>query len=245
MPHFLDLPDPGVAFDLFMHLGTALAVISYFRKEVGELGKALLGLVRGRRDHPALPWAKNFFFSTLASAILIVPLKGVAGEYGRSVPWIAGNLIFFGLLMYGADRWGRSGSGVDLRSKGDCRRAVLIGLFQALAIFPGVSRSGVTLTAARFAGLGRREATHYSFLLSLPIIFGGIFVEFFDLMGGEHASSDILANPLALGVGVASSFVVGTLAIHYFLVLVGKWGMGIFALYRLFLGGAIFYFYGA
>ena len=155
LPHLLELPDPGVAFDLLMHLGTTLAVVIYFRVEVRELWAALWNFVRGRKGHAALPWLKNFFFSTLASLVLIIPLEGVAGDYGRQAPWIAANPYFFLLcscteLIAGGG--GLQGDGVDLRSRQEWGRAVLIGIFQALAIFPGVSRSGVTLTAARLAG---------------------------------------------------------------------------------------------
>lgn len=238
LPHLLKLRDPGVAFDLLMHLGTAFAVLIYFRAQVGDLARAALAFLR-RRNHPALPWLKNFFFSTLASLLLIVALRGWAVDYARAIPWIAGNLIFFGVLMFAVDRFAGH-TGGDLRRRESRCRAIAIGLAQALAIFPGVSRSGITLTMGRWVGLDRGQSTQYSFLLSLPIILGGVLKELLALYRGEQANTPSL--PIIL-LGTALSFGVGMLAIHCFLKIIERWGLATFALYRLLLGGSILYFW--
>lgn len=239
LPRLLQLNDPGVLFDLLMHLGTAFAVLIYFRAQVKDLIMAAWAFCR-KKQHPALPWLKNFFISTVASVILILILQEFSLQYGRGPLPIALNLIFFGLLMFGVD-YICAKNHTDLRQQTNGLKAILIGLAQALAIFPGVSRSGVTLTMGRFLGLGRKEATQYSFLLSLPIIFAGVLKKWPQIQtatGGEW--QHIQPGVVLLGIGLA--FTVGLLAIHFFLQLVERWGLGIFALYRLLLGGLILFF---
>ena len=233
LPRLLELDDPGVFFDLLMHLGTALAVMVYFRKEVKDFMMAALFLMR-KKEHPALPWLKNFFVSTVASVVLILILQPFSFQYRGEANLIAFNLIFFGLLMFGVD-FICVHNKYDLCDRQGLGRAILIGLAQALAIFPGVSRSGVTLTMGRFLGLGRKEATRYSFILSLPIIFAGVLKELPQMLTGMGQSFDL---KMAL-LGIALSFVVGLLSIHFFLKLIESWGLGIFVFYRLLLGGMI------
>ena len=233
LPGLLDLQDPGVAFDLLMHLGTALAVVVYFRSEVRGLLGAGLALL-GRRKHPKLAWLKNFILSTFFSVILILCLENLAAHYGRGPTLVALNLIFFGIVMWLADRFGGV-KGRDLCQREGALGAIAIGLAQALAIFPGVSRSGVTLIMGRLLGMGRRQATRYSFLLSLPIIFAGVLRELPALLRGE-------AEGVGLGVallGILFSFALGMLAIHYFLKWIERFGLAPFAFYRVVLGGVI------
>ena len=177
---------------------------------------------------------KKFLFSTLASVLLILVLQAISLKHAR-VPWLIGfNLIFFGLIMFWVDHRGAR-SNRDLQRQSEIKAAIWIGLAQALAIFPGVSRSGVTLTMGRFLGLQRSTATHYSFLLSLPIIFAGVAKELPQLIRGELPQVS-----LAMAMtGIGTSFIVGLLAIHFFLQLIERWGLGVFALYRGLLGIAI------
>ena len=179
---------------------------------------------------------KKFFVSTVVSVIFILLLQQFSFQYRGETDLIAFNLVFFGLLMFWVDF-------ICVHNKHNlCQRqglgkATLIGMAQALAIFPGVSRSGVTLSMGRFLGLGRKEATRYSFILSLPIIFAGILKELPQILTGQGQSFELKVAIL----GIAFSFVVGLLSIHFFLKLLQRWGLGIFALYRVLLGGAIFF----
>jgi len=115
-----------------------------------------------------------------------------------------------------------------MEQKLQLKLAIFIGLSQALAIFPGVSRSGITLTTALFAGMSRKEAGAYSFLLSLPIIMAGILKEVPDIV--KEGNQDQFIVLLA---GVISSFIVGWLTIHFFMKLIARLHLGYFTLYRI------------
>lgn len=233
LPHVMKIQDPGVVFDLMMHLGTALAVFTYFRREIFSYSRtftpSLVSLERGT----AQQWfVRNFLVSTFASVLLIVLLMPFA-KHART-PWlIVSNLAVFGGLLWWSDWYNRSRR-IHLENpfeaKLQLRLAVLIGAAQALAIFPGVSRSGITLTAALILGMRRKDAGAYSFLLSLPIIFAGILKEVPELMKTQDDSS-----VMVLLVGVVTSFLIGWATIHYFMKLIGEIELKYFAIYRWFI----------
>ena len=240
MPFFLELRDPGVAFDLCLHIGTALAVLIYFRQSVLAIGRqAVPSLVRWSDESAGLCRARHFVLATLASVLLILALRPFTAPFRG--PWmIAGQQLVFGLLLWAADLWQRRpgkalhGFG-HFSTAGALPDAVIIGLAQALAIFPGVSRSGITLTAALFRGIERREAAAFSFLLSLPIIIAGALVELPALLRSGLGEDGLFI----LGLGVAVSFVSGILTIHFFMRLIGRINLGWFTLYRVGLAGLL------
>ena len=117
------------------------------------------------------------------------------------------------------------------------KKSLWIGIFQAFAIFPGVSRSGATLTISRFLGLSRLESSRYSFLLSLPIIYAGLVYKL-----PELATSTSTFSLKACAFGLIVSFGVGLLTIHYFLKLIQKFGLGVYSVYRWVLAFLILYF---
>ena len=236
MPYFFELKDPGVVFDLLMHLGTALAVIIYFQNDIKRLIFEFFKLIF-KKDLENTVFIQNFLSATFFSFLLILLIKDLAFAYGRSSLLIGINFIVFGLLMYLADRL--KSLKLDLTKKRDFKRAIFIGLSQSLAVFPGVSRSGITLTSARFLGMGRVEAGRFSFLLSLPVILGSIIFKLPEILQGEatYVSFDIIFT------GVMSSFFFGLLTIHFFLKLIGKLGLGVFSLYRLIIGLALIILY--
>ena len=230
IPKFFTLEDPGVIFDLVMHLGTAVAVILYFRKDVFKLIQEMITLIKTRDFKNEGIFFQNFTFATIISVISILIIKDFALTYGRSSTFIAINLIVFGILMYLGDR--TQSSDVDLVTKKDFKRSFLIGFSQSLAIFPGVSRSGITLTAARFSKLSRVDASKFSFLLSLPIILASIAYKAPKIFSGEAISVDI---SIVL-IGTFVSFLVGILSIHLFLKVIAKMGLWVFTVYRIVLG---------
>lgn len=230
LPYVMSIPDPGVVFDLMMHLGTALAVIIYFRHQIVTYAQTLSPkLVDFRVGGRARWFTRNFIFSTFVSIFFIILLL-IPSKLARN-PWaIVANLSVFGLLLWVSDLRNRRRSShleAPMEQGMQWKLAGLIGMAQALAIFPGVSRSGVTLTMALFLGMRRKEAGEFSFLLSLPIILAGIFKEIPDLM--KEGNTDSLG---VLLVGVATSFLVGWLTIHFFMKLIGKLELGYFAAYR-------------
>jgi undecaprenyl-diphosphatase len=228
LPHFLTIKDPGVLFDLAMHVGTALSIVVYFRKEVILILHDLVSIIRSPQSYKKeCAWTTNMIVATFVTFGVVLCLKSFAEEYAREAKWISINLIVFGLLMFFADRKGKS-TETKLMGEFTLKRSILIGFSQALAIFPGVSRSGATLTMARFLGLGREESTRFSFLLSLPIILAGFFYKLPSLLN-DSALFDWSACLTGMGV----SFIVGLVTIHYFLKLIKKIGLGVFTLYRI------------
>lgn len=229
LPYVMHIKDPGVVFDLMMHFGTAIAVITYFRKDIIGYAKtftpSLIGTKEGSRDQ----WfMRNFLFATFISVILIVALIPVS-RMARNPNFIVFNLVFFGAILWMADVYNSRKKDLlnsPMETGMHWKMAALLGAAQALAIFPGVSRSGITLSVALLMGMKRKEAGAFSFLMSLPIILAGIIKEAPELM---HAGNERL---IILFWGVASSFIVGWLTIHFFMKLIGTIKLGYFAAYR-------------
>lgn len=235
-PLLIGYPLQGLAFDVAVHLGTLLAVMGYFRREVIGMATAMLGSLRGR--DAATPDARLGWMIVIATVPVIIlglPLKSVL-EVLRSddnlvALVIAATTIGFGLLLWWADARGRRH-----RTEHSIRwrDALLIGLAQVTAIIPGTSRSGITITAALLLGLTRQAASRFSFLLAIPTI----------LMAGLVSAMDLLASvePVdwqALWLGAMVSFVVAYLTIHFFLAFIERVSMLPFVVYRLLLGAVI------
>lgn len=236
LPYVMETKDPGVFFDLLMHLGTAFAVIAYFYRDILVLLRQGINILK-TRDLAANSYFINFAVATVASVFLILLIKDIAFAYGRSQYFIAFNLIFFGILMFFADL--KASRDIQLTRDFDWKRSVLIGLSQAIAVFPGVSRSGITITTARASGMGRDEAGRFSFLLSLPIILASVAYKLPAILGGE---ATYVSAPIIF-IGVFVSFVIGFLTIHYFLKLISRIGLGVFCVYRIVIGLSILLLY--
>ncbi|MBT7768293.1 MAG: undecaprenyl-diphosphate phosphatase [Bdellovibrionales bacterium] len=238
LPKYLGIIDPGVAFDLAMHVGTALAVVIYFHREVGSLLVSTFQLLHpGRKRDANSFFALNLIIATITTIVIALAVKDLAASWGRGVEIIAINLMIFAVLMSLADLFApvRAITGkLTMERQLMWKNALLIGLFQGMAVFPGVSRSGATLTISRWLGLTRSEATRFSFVLSLPIILGGFITKLPELSGEQAGLS---FYPLLWG-GVIS-LVVGILTIIFFLKFIERVGLLPFALYRIFLAAAI------
>ena len=233
IPYFLGSKDPGVFFDLAMHIGTALAIIVAFRNKIQLLFEQTLTIRNNSTSH----FARNFYFASLITVIFVFLIKGYAESFGRSPNLIAFNLVFFGAIMWACDYFGKKE--INLFKKTDLMRAGLIGLSQSFAIFPGVSRSGITLSSSRLLGLSRENAASFSFLLSLPIIIGGFC---YKLLGLIKEGALLEIDWVNVGVGVTVSFIIGLLTIKFFMSLLSKVGLGIYFWYRLLLAVIVLYF---
>ncbi len=234
LPKFFSFNDPGVFFDLMMHVGTALAVCLYFKEDIKNLVSNYFNVVvkRSRLDD----FSYNFLVTTIISVGFILILKPVSESFGRS-PWlIAINLSLFGFILFISDF--NKGSRSDLLEKRSLKKSALLGLSQAMAIFPGVSRSGATMTMSRLLGEGREAAGRFSFLLSLPIIFAGALLKTIEVL----KTPNIDVNLNATIIGVVVSFFVGLVTIHFFLIFIKKMGLKIFFLYRLILSVLILFY---
>ena len=235
IPYFAKIEDPGLIFDLAMHLGTSLAVAIYFYKDLFRLisGVATSFLPKRKIDGYAL----NFIIATLFTGLGGLLIKGFAEQYGRNEVFIAFNMAFFGFLLYWSDR-GEESSQKLMESLKGWKKASVIGLLQILAIFPGVSRSGITITTSRMLGLSRVESASFSFLLSLPLILAGAGLKFYEL-----SKTSTAFNYSLCAVGIVVSFFVGLLTIHLFLKVLKKIKFSYFMYYRFAIAVGILYFY--
>lgn len=234
VPRFSDWPDQGLAFDVAVHVGTLSAVIWYFRHELINMtrdwGRSCLR--RHQTGDSRLAWA--VILGSIPVAVAGLLFHDLVDTALRSPLVIAWATIGFGLLLWLADVVGRR-----LRSEHQIgwRDVLVIGLAQALALIPGTSRSGITMTAGLLMGLTRQAAARFSFLLSIPAI----------LMAGGYKTLQLIEHggmewtPLLLGVLLSA--LTAYLCIHWFLKVLDRIGMLPFVIYRLLLGVALLYLF--
>lgn len=226
--------DQGLAFDVAVHVGTLAAVMIYFRKEVVSLLSAFFASIfKGERSKEAkLAWM--ILLATIPACVFGLFMKDIIEIYLRSAWIIAATTIVFGLLLWYVDRNAKLDQ--DEYQAG-WKKALFIGVAQALAMIPGTSRSGATITAALYLGFTREAAARFSFLMSIPIIL---------LAGGYLGLKLVLSGePVHLGfliTGVVTSFISAYICIHFFLKLISRMGMTPFVIYRLILGIGLFAF---
>lgn len=225
-------PDQGPVIDVMAHFGTLFAVMLYFRKDVAAMIMGFFDLIHARLNtNSAL--ALNLILATPPALLLGAFLHfGGYDEALRSPLIIAITSIVFGIILWLSDIWGkREKTTEDLTWKG----AITLGLAQSLALIPGTSRSGITMTAARAMGLTRIEAARFSMLMSIPIIGAGGLFSIVKLTGSP-AGAGSLSNGLVVA---ALSFIAAYVAIAFFMKLVSRIGMFPFMIYRLLLGGGL------
>ena len=227
VPLLTDWPDQGLAFDVAVHAGTLAAVVLYFRNELGRMFIEWFASFQGRLTPDArLAWA--VLIGTIPVGLAGLAFKDVIETQLRAPIVIAITTIAFGLLLWLADKIGtRQKTEYDL----SLRDVLIIGAAQALALIPGTSRSGITITAALMLGLKRQAAARFSFLLSIPVIFLAGGFETLDYM--QTAS---IQDAQALLIGALISAISAYTCIHYFLKLLERIGMMPFVAYRLVLG---------
>jgi undecaprenyl-diphosphatase len=228
LPRLLGWADQGLAFDVAVHVGTLVAVIAYFRHDVACLLRAwgVSCVTRQLNADAQLAWL--VVLATVPVVVCGLLFHDLIEDYLRSPLVIAAATIGFGLLLGLSDVRGRKTRAEDTLTVTD---VLWIGLAQALALIPGTSRSGITMTAALALGLTRSAAARFSFLLSVPVI----------LMAGGYESLQLMqqAEPVAWGSLVLGTVIAGVsayLSIHFFMRLIEKVGMLPFVIYRLLLG---------
>jgi undecaprenyl-diphosphatase len=222
-------PDPGLAFDVALHVGTLVAVLWYFRAEWVKLAQSGFELLRTRRaDTEEKQRLLHIVVATIPAAIAGVLLEDYAESTFRSPTLIAVTLIVMGIVLWGIDRWAPRDRPLGQMR---VRDAVLIGVAQIFALVPGVSRSGSTMTAARGLRFDRQSAAIFSFLMSMPITAAAAVLKVPTLLRGD--------NPTTLIVGIVAAGASGWLAIAVLLRYVSRHSYGLFAVYRLLLGAAV------
>ncbi|MCU7815983.1 MAG: undecaprenyl-diphosphate phosphatase [Candidatus Thiodiazotropha sp. (ex Lucinoma kastoroae)] len=234
-PRVTGYADQGLAFDVAVHVGTLAAVVGYFRHEVITISSDFFRSwvnPAARTKESRLGWM--ILIATLPVGLFGLLMKSLVETDLRSPMVIAITTIGFGILLLIADLVGKR-----QRDEYSIRwlDALIIGLFQALAIIPGTSRSGSTITAGLFLGLSRKAASRFSFLISIPTILmsGGLLT--LDLIQSEAP-----ADWISLGLGAGLAFITAYLCIHYFLRFIENIGMLPFVIYRIILGGLILLF---
>ncbi|WP_298634364.1 undecaprenyl-diphosphate phosphatase [uncultured Umboniibacter sp.] len=222
-------PDQGLAFDVAVHVGTLMAVMIHFRVEVVRFTRAWFGWFSGVRS-PDSTFAWMILFATIPAVIVGRLLNDFVELYLRSGWIIAGTTILFGALLWYADVIGRR---IRTRDELTPRHMFWIAVAQALALVPGVSRSGITMTTALFLGYSRRAAASISFLLSIPLI----------AAAGSYKASELLAAPsidwIPVLFGLVISFISAFVCIKLFMRWLDQLGMLPFVIYRFALGALL------
>lgn len=231
VPRFLGWTDQGLAFDVAVHLGSLLAVCLYFRAEILAVVRAWLGslLTRGAPNAEArFGWF--IIVATIPVGLVGLALHDAIDAYLRSPLVIAASTAVFGVLLWLADRNRGSLNEHQLT----LTMALLIGCAQAVALIPGTSRSGITITAGLWLGLSRDAAARFSFLLAIPVIALAALLETRNLLAAaEPVAWDVIV------LGALASAVAAYLCIRWFLQLIARISMRPFMLYRLALAGLI------
>jgi len=235
LPRLLGWEDQGLAFDVAVHVGTLSAVVLYFRRELVPMSRDWVQSVLTQKQtaNSRLAWA--VLWGTIPVGLAGLLLKGFIEDNLRSELVIAAATIGFGLLLWVADVKGRG-----KRDEYSLRISdiVIIGVAQALALIPGTSRSGATMTAGLMLGLSREAAARFSFLLSIPVI----------VLAGGLLTLDLIQQPglvdwSAMIIGAVTSAITAYVCIHFFLKLLERVGMLPFVIYRLLLGAVLIYLF--
>jgi len=238
VPFLFGWTDPfitSLAFSVMLHIGTLAALLVYFRADWFRLVPAGLAAIRDRsfRGDPDRRLAWLLVAATIPAAIAGFLMNDLIETVFRDVGLVALTLVVGALILWLADHWGGQTKGVNDVS---FPIAVGIGAAQALALVPGISRSGISISAARLAGLNRAAAARFSFLMATPITAGAAIFEVRKLATGE-TGVDVSAGPLI--VGMLAAFASGMLAIGFLLRYLRTRSLNIFVAYRLVLAAVV------
>lgn len=234
VPFFLKWPDQGLAFDIATHVGTLLAILVYFRWDVRDL---VIGFFTGQPrsadgDYNPRRLAWMIVLATIPAGIVGLLIKDWIETQARSALLVAGTTIVYGLLLGLADRIGRHERKLGEIGWGV---ALAIGMAQALALVPGTSRSGATMTAALLLGFTRPAAARFSFLMTLPVYVLVAAKQAKDLIEEGVTSAELIP----MGIGLVGSALVGYVVIAWLLNWLRSRSLTVFVVYRLILGAVI------
>jgi undecaprenyl-diphosphatase len=231
IPHFFGWPDQGLAFDVAVHLGTLAALLLYFWRQLWTMARAWLDSVFRRQHTKDSRLAWQLLVATIPVGLVGLLFADLIEQHLRNPLFVAGTLTFFGLLMYAADRWGK---GQRDEFSLSWAQSFAIGCAQALALMPGTSRSGITMTAGRAFGLSRSGAARFSFLLAIPGIGAA----------GAYEGLGLVTSPepvawMPMLVGVVFAALSGIACIHFLIRFIERIGLLPFTVYRLLIAGVI------
>ncbi|MBR1480289.1 MAG: undecaprenyl-diphosphate phosphatase [Alphaproteobacteria bacterium] len=224
----LDIGSFSFSMKVALHAGSLLTFILYFRREIADV---FLGLIRRKR------LSDTYFFALLFGTLPVVIFGYLARDFVKEfeAPKIMGiSCIFFGILLALFDKISASMTKND-RAPVSVMKSLIIGCFQAIAIFPGVSRLGICLTASRMLGLNRRKAIGFSMMLAIPSICGSLVLEFVDCY--KRHNLDVVSQNSLIAIG--ATFVIGLIAITPCVRFMEKHGFFALAIYRIVIGSAL------
>jgi len=239
IPKLFGWPDQGISFDVFIHLATLLAVVVFFRQKIWSILKSCIQY-KSQKQEDVLN-RKLFGFIILS----IIP-AGIVGFFGgdwieenlRSPIIVAIDMMFWGLVLGAAEWWSKKKNNNQNFGDMNIQKASVMGIAQAIALLPGTSRSGITMTSGIFAGLTKKSAAEFSFLMSIPIIALAGAVDVLKMTQG--GVGEIGIAPLVAGFLAAA--ISGFLAITLLLKMIEKWSLKPFVIYRIIMGILILIF---
>lgn len=241
IPKLLNWRDQGLAFDVVIHLGTSMAAIVYFREYIFDVVKGFMPkkFLSQKGKSPSVEIKKRsrrfayvIAVSMLPAAVVGLLFKAIIANQLRSVTFVALNLLAWGIVLIMAEVYANRNQKHQPLAQITYLKGFAIGLAQALALFPGTSRSGITISAALFSDLSRKDAVRFSFLMSIPVILGAGLLSLFELLQNA-GQNDVQILPILLGL--LGAFISGLLAIHFLLNLIDKKGLLYFGAYRVIL----------
>jgi undecaprenyl-diphosphatase len=242
VPALFGWDDPGAAFTAIIQIGTLAAVLIYFAKDIASIAGAVLsGILRGKpfETHEAKTgWM--IAVGTIPIVVFGLLFKNNIETTFRSLYWVCSSLLIFAVVLSLAERHTKTRQQQGLRGKNisevGWKEAIVIGLAQSIALIPGASRSGVTITGGLFTNLDRETAARYSFLLSIPSVFAAGIYELYKTRAHVMASTDNMTNII---VATLCAFVVGYLSIAFLLNYLRRHTTNVFIVYRVLAGMAI------
>lgn len=223
-----------IFLDIMLHLGTLIAVLIFFRKEILTICKALLS---GNHANPDFRTGIYIIIGTIVTVLIAYPLNEIAGGLVFKPAYVGILLFFTGCLLLFSEYWNKNHpvkTGINLKN------SILIAIAQGFAALPGFSRSGLTIATGMLSGTGREEAARYSFLLSIPIILGSSML--YPLIKLDYHEI-ITYNWIAILVGTVVSGGTGYLCIKYFLKFISKFSLAVFGYYCMLTGVFAFIFF--
>lgn len=224
--YWLGAENGGLAFDVALHIGTLAALVLYFGRDLVVYLKSIFV----KSENTRLTWL--LAAATVPAAIIGYLLEGAAESTFRSVRLVIFNMIVFGLVMLLSEKYYKKRKTHLTLDQVTPLQAMSVGFAQALAIIPGISRSGSTITAGLFTGFDRVAATRFSFLLGIPITTGAIL----KVLSDSTTLNELSNEKTIFIVGIITAFLSGIFAIRFMLKFLGKHGLHVFAYYRIALG---------
>ena len=230
----------GLPFDVALHTGTTLAILAYFAADLWKIGRSFLHRPTGPEDDRLRRLGGAIVLSCLPAGIFGLLFQDAIETVFRSPVFAGINLIVFGVVLYLADHLARRDRSLDALG---WRDALIIGLFQTVALVPGVSRSGITITAGRLRRFERSDAARFSFLMISPLVAGATLLEFHKLyrhLVREDQLAAFLRNDIGLFVaGMLAAFLSGLAVIRCFLRFLQRFPLDLFIVYRILFGAGV------